>query len=181
MKRLIVVLSMFTLLGAGCSVSTNEYPDTTNMTPEQLQRAMDEEMRVNPPQYLPEIEMAMEDDFALMLKREEKMRSGTFREKAHAGQGTATITRKDGKTYLVLDAAFKTDAGPRLHVFLAGHPDPGSSTDLHSMGDLDLGALKSPSGGQVYEIPDDKADEDWRSVVVYCVPFKVVFTAASLN
>lgn len=181
MNRFIASFAIFALLGAGCSASTNEYPDTTNMTPEQLQRAMDEEMRTNPPQYLPEIEMAMEDEQARMIVKGEKALSGTFREKAHLGQGTATIARKDGKTYLVLDAAFKTDAGPRLHVYLAGHPDPNSSPDVHSMGDLDLGPLKSPFGAQVYEIPEAKAGEDWRSVVVYCVPFKVVFTAASLN
>lgn len=177
MKRLIIILSVFALLGAGCSTN----PDTAHMTPDQLERAMELEVRTNPPVYLPEIEMAMEADQALTVLRGEKVLSGTFREKARPGQGKVTITRKDGASFLVFDDAFKTENGPQLHVFLAGHPDPGSDADLQSMGDLDVGPLKSLSGAQVYEIPEAKAGEDWRSVVVYCVPFKVVFTVASLN
>lgn len=177
--RLFAVISIVILLGAGCS--TNTYPDTTNMTPDQLERAIDLDMRTNPPVYLPEIEMAMQAEEARGAMTGEKKLSGAFREKARMGQGTATITRKDGTTFLVLDDAFKTDAGPGLHVFLAGHPDPGSDADVQSMGDVDVGPLKSLSGAQVYEIPEMRAGEDWRSVVVYCVPFKVVFTVASLN
>lgn len=181
MKPLIAALSLVVLLGAGCAANTTPEYDTADMTPEQVQRAMDEEMRANPPQFLPEIEMAMEAEQARQVMGGEKERTGTFQKKAHPGEGTATITRRDGKTYLVLDESFRTDAGPRLHVFLAGHPDPSSSPDLHSMDAVDLGALKSPAGAQVYEIPEDKAGGDWRSVVVYCVPFKVVFTTAPLN
>lgn len=177
--RLFALISFVVLLGAGCGAAP--YPDTANMTPEQLDRAMELEMRTNPPQYLPEIEMAMQDEEARLAITGEKALSGTFRNKARTGQGTATIARKDGKTYLVFDVSFKSDDGPGLHVFLAGHPDPGSDADLQSMGDLDLGPLKSTSGAQVYEIPEAKAGEDWRSAAVYSVPFKVVFIAASLK
>ena len=179
MKVLVAALFALVLLGAGCFASGNQ--DIANMTPEQLDRAMELEMRTNPPQYLPEIEMAMQDEEALTVLTGEKALSGTFRNKARTGQGTATITRKDGKTYLVLNASFKSDDGPGLRVFLAGHPDPGSDADLQSMGDLDLGPLKSLSGAQVYEIPEAKAGQDWRSVVVYSVPFRVVFSVASLK
>ena len=175
--RLFAAICIVALLGAGCSTN----PDTAHMTPDQLERAMDLEMRTNPPVYLPEIEMAMQAEEARGAMTGEKKVSGAFREKARMGQGTATITRKDGTSFLVLDDAFKTENGPQLHVFLAGHPDPGSDADMQSMGDLDVGPLKSLSGAQVYEIPEAKAGEEWRSGVGYCVPFKVGFTAASLN
>jgi hypothetical protein len=176
MNRLTAVIAAAALIGAGCTPATKEYA-----TPEELQAAMQEEMRKNPPQYLPEIEMAMEEAAALDAMSGETLRSGAFAAKAHPGVGKATIVRKDGKATLVLGADFKTDAGPRLHVFLAGHPDPSSSSDLHAQEALDLGPLKSPSGAQTYDLPEGAADKAWGSVVVYCVPFKVVFTAAALQ
>lgn len=178
MRRLFAVLAAAALVGAGCApTTTQEYA-----TPEDLEAAMQEEMRKNPPQFLPEIEMAMEEAAALeAMGSGEALRSGTFSAKAHPGTGKATIVREGGKALLVLDAAFKTDAGPRLHVFLATHRDPSSSAELHEGQAVDLGPLKSPSGAQTYELPDGAADAAWGSVVVYCVPFKVVFTTASLQ
>ncbi len=178
MKRLIALVAAAVLLGAGCApATTQEYG-----TPEELEAAMEEEMRRNPPQFLPEIEMAMEEAAALeAMGGGDALRSGAFSAKAHPGAGKATIVRQDGKALLVLDAAFKTDAGPRLHVFLATHQDPSSSAELHEGQAIDLGPLKSPSGAQTYELPDGAADAAWGSVVVYCVPFKVVFTTASLQ
>ena len=197
MKRLFCAVSIIVLAGAGCASNASYGPqaaqpanvpdaaellgDVEKMTPEQLAAAMEEDMHKNPPQYLTDDQMKQEESAAASTMSGTKISSGAFAAKAHRGAGGATVVRRDGSTYLVLDAAFATDAGPRLHVFLTGHPDPANSADVHSAGDADLGPLKATSGAQVYEIPATAADGDWKSVVVYCVPFKVVFTSASLR
>lgn len=176
MKRAIALFTALALIGAGCVQKAPE-----DMTPEELEQAMELEMREHPPTFLPEIEQEMESAAARdMMATEEKLLTGSFTAKAHRGEGTVALIRKDGALFLAFDEAFKTDAGPRLHVFLSKHASPSSSAELHSGDVLDLGPLKSPSGGQVYELPAG-ADTDWKSVVVYCVPFKVVFTVATLN
>ncbi len=46
---------------------------------------------------------------------------------------------------------------------------------------VDLGSLKGNMGNQNYEIPTDLDLSDYQGVVIYCMPFHVVFATASLN
>ena len=106
--------------------------------------------------------------------------TGSFADGAHAAKGTARIEEKNGQKLLIFADDFKIEDGPDLHVYLAGSQNPQSSADLHAQGDVDLGVLKNVTGAQEYVIPAD-LDFDPASVVVYCVPFKVVFGFANLN
>ena len=106
--------------------------------------------------------------------------SGSFVAGAHDGAGTVRIEEKNGKKMLIFSSDFTTEDGPDLRVFLSGAQSPQSSADLHAEGDADLGKLKAVAGAQEYEIPAE-LDFDPASVVVYCVPFKVVFGFANLN
>ena len=46
--------------------------------------------------------------------------------------------------------------------------------------EFDLGELKGNIGNQNYEIPKDLDVDQYNSVVIYCVPFHVVFSVATL-
>lgn len=106
--------------------------------------------------------------------------SGNFFNGAHNTSGAVRIEEKNGQKILIFADDFTTEDGPDLHVYLAGVQNPQSSADLHAEGDVDLGALTNVDGAQEYVIPND-LDFDPASVVVYCVPFKVVFGYANLN
>ena len=58
----------------------------------------------------------------------------------------------------------------------------GSYSDL-VVGDdyVHLGALKGNIGNQNYEIPAEVDLSEYKSVVIYCVPFHVVFATATLS
>ena len=45
--------------------------------------------------------------------------------------------------------------------------------------EIHLGALKGNVGNQNYDIPADVDLSEYRSVVIYCVPFHVVFSTAA--
>ena len=97
----------------------------------------------------------------------------------HRGSGTATIYElEDGSRVLRLED-FEVTNGPDLHVLLVPHPDPSGRDDV--TGYLDLGELKGNIGSQNYEIPDDVDLSEYGSVVIYCVPFHVLFSTASLT
>lgn len=102
----------------------------------------------------------------------------TFTPQVHAGAGTATIQQQGDKRFIVLSDNFYSDPGPDLHVFITAASNPKTSEELHTGGAIDLGALKSTHGAQVYDIPST-VDFDIASVVVYCLPFKVIFTSAN--
>ncbi len=46
---------------------------------------------------------------------------------------------------------------------------------------IDLGSLKGNVGDQNYEIPADVDLSEYQSIVIYCQPFHVVFSIATLN
>ena len=126
-------------------------------------------------------EMAMPDDSTKMDASVVKVRSGSFQgaDSFHKGSGTATIYRSsDGKNLLRLED-FSVTNGPDLHVLLVPNPDPMGRSDVE--GYISLGKLKGNLGNQNYFLPDGDDGSGYGSVVIYCMPFHVVFSVATLN
>jgi hypothetical protein len=99
----------------------------------------------------------------------------------HRGSGTATIYRTpDGSEVLRLEDLNVTN-GPALHVVLSTHPDPERSEQVKQEGYVDLGDLKGNRGNQNYPIPAGVDTSVHKSVVIYCYPFAVVFSVATLE
>ena len=112
-----------------------------------------------------------------------KLKTGSFRDQDsfHKGSGEATIFRgPDGSLLLRLENLRVTN-GPDLHVILSPHPDPGNQGELKGPGYIDLGKLKGNRGNQNYEIPNEVDVAALGSVVIYCKPFHVIFSVATLE
>ena len=97
----------------------------------------------------------------------------------HLGEGTAVIFQQGDERILRFEDFMVTN-GPDLHVILSKHPAPASRSDVGE-DYIDLGAIKGNIGNQNYEIPADVDLSEYQSVVIYCVPFHVVFSTATLN
>jgi hypothetical protein len=106
---------------------------------------------------------------------------GTFAgaDEFHKGEGTATVYRV-GQDLILRFEAFKVTNGPDLHVILAKHAAPRSRADV-TAGYLELGKLKGNIGNQNYSLPREVSLAEYRTVVIYCKPFHVVFAAAPLK
>ena len=99
----------------------------------------------------------------------------------HRGSGQAIIyTTPEGGHLLRLENLEVTN-GPALHVVLSPHEDPTRSNEVLLEGYADLGDLKGNRGNQNYTIPADVDLSVIKSVVIYCKPFAVVFSVATLN
>ena len=108
--------------------------------------------------------------------------AGDFRDadSFHKGSGNAIIYElSTGERILRLDE-FRVTNGPDLRVLLANAPNPESRGDLDDAGYHELGKLKGNVGAQNYDIPEDIPLSDVGSVVIYCKPFRVVFSVATL-
>jgi len=115
--------------------------------------------------------------------RVEAVAMGSFKDADafHRGSGTATIYRTpDGSEVLRLEDLNVTN-GPALHVVLSTHPDPERSEQVKQEGYVDLGDLKGNRGNQNYPIPAGVDTSIHKSVVIYCYPFAVVFSVATLE
>ncbi len=99
----------------------------------------------------------------------------------HRGSGSATIYELEDGSRVLRFEDFEVTNGPDLHVILTPATSVSGRADVTEAGYVDLGALKGNVGSQNYEIPDDLDLEDYGTVVIYCVPFHVVFSVAPLT
>ena len=111
-----------------------------------------------------------------------RLKTGEFRDAdaLHRGSGQALIYDLPGGSRLLRLEDFNVTNGPELHVLLSQHPDPMRHSHLEEAGFVDLGLLKGNRGNQNYEIPGDVDVSAQQSVVIYCYPFRVVFSVATL-
>ena len=112
-----------------------------------------------------------------------RLKSGEFRDgdRFHKGSGQALIyDLPDGSKVLRFEDLEVTN-GPDLRVILTTVPDPDSSEDVHAAGYRELDKLKGNVGNQNYPIPAEADVESFKSVVIYCKPFRVVFAVANLS
>ena len=98
----------------------------------------------------------------------------------YQGEGNAAIfTLPTGERILRFED-FQVTNGPDLHVILSKHPNPTNRDDIGT-DYIDLGSLKGNIGNQNYEIPADIDLSEYQSIVIYCVPFHVLFSVAPLS
>jgi hypothetical protein len=97
----------------------------------------------------------------------------------HQGSGNATLFQGPDGAYLLRFDDFAVANGPDLHVLLSTNPAPTDHESLESY--LDLGSLKGNMGSQNYALPTGIDGAQFKSVVIYCLPFHVIFATATLN
>jgi hypothetical protein len=94
----------------------------------------------------------------------------------HRGTGPVTLVEVDGKTFVRFENV-AIQNGPDLHVYLGRGMGGAYDGDR----DLYLGTLKATNGSFNYELPAGTPVNDYRSVVVWCRAFTVLFTWADLR
>lgn len=107
---------------------------------------------------------------------------GTFggTDSIHRGEGKALLIRlADGRRFLRFED-FRVTNGPDLYVYLSGHRAPRNRTQLHEGAAFEVARLKGNVGNQNYELPADLDLTKFRSAVIYCKRFSVLFSTAEL-
>lgn len=98
----------------------------------------------------------------------------------HRGSGLATIYQLADGSHVLRFEDFNVINGPDLHVLLTSNPSPSDSSEVME-NYLDLGPLKGNVGNQNYDIPTGTDVSQFKGVVIYCQPFHVIFSTASLG
>jgi len=97
---------------------------------------------------------------------------GIFKPRAHEVAGSALLIEQNGQKILRFED-FETINGPNLHIYL--------SSELGDSDFVDLGRIKATKGSVNYDIPAGTDTEKYNKVLVWCVPFKVLFSYADLE
>ena len=160
-----------------------EFPLTANaVIPEGMDRAEAEMVMSTMAGMGEKVDEAM-PDMPAAQSSPVRLKSGEFRDgdRFHRGSGQALIyDLPDGSKVLRFEDLEVTN-GPDLRVILTTVADPDSSEDVHAAGYRELDKLKGNVGNQNYPIPADADVDSFKSVVIYCKPFRVVFAVANLS
>ena len=108
--------------------------------------------------------------------------TGSFKDadRSHKGSGQVKIiTQEDGSHLLRLEN-FSVTNGPDLYVSLAENADPKKGRDVKA-GYIALERLKANKGSQNYTIAAGTDLSKYKSVVIYCQAYSVVFSVATLQ
>jgi len=95
-----------------------------------------------------------------------------FIEQAHEVKGQALLLQ-DAEQQILRFENFETINGPNLHIYL--------SADLDATDYIDLGEIKATKGNINYSLPQNIDSKKYKHVLVWCKPFKVLFSSASLQ
>jgi hypothetical protein len=93
----------------------------------------------------------------------------------HFGRGDALLIKTAPGEYTLRFEEFSVRNGPDLFVYLSPNPDG------YDDGALDLGGLKATDGAFNYEIPPGTDVSQYKSAVVWCRQFSVLFAWATLS
>lgn len=145
------------------------------MAPEEKRRVMDGVMARMAKMDAQEISEAMPE--APSVKR-----AGPFNgaDALHKAQGLATHYRLVDGSELLRFENFEVTNGPALVVYLVQHPDPKTSADVEA-GFISLGPLKGNKGNQNYRLPSGLDVTDYKSAIIWCELFGVLFASAALK
>lgn len=97
----------------------------------------------------------------------------------HGGTGTATLYELPDGSRVLRFENFRVTNGPELHVILTRNDNPLTPEDVGT-DYIDLGPLKGNVGNQNYNVPSEIDFSQYQAVVIYCLPFRVVFSVATL-
>lgn len=100
------------------------------------------------------------------------LKQGTMTGVGHTVSGEVKVYDEAGKTVVVIDP-FMSQNGPDLKVYL--------STDENASQYINLGALKSTTGKQSYDVTGMPDLDEYKYVLIWCEAFTVIFGKAPLN
>lgn len=106
---------------------------------------------------------------------------GDFYDIERRGAGTAALHRLPGGRLALRLDGFSTSANSDLFVWLSTARRPRTSVQAARAPHTVLRELKSTVGSQNYLLPAGVEAADVRSVVIWCVPIRIAYTAATLD
>ena len=178
MNRNLVIIFLIILLGLGWYLISPAFIviETDEISPLEVQEDLISEMDPAMKKLFDE-EMEKMKDKIIDTNEDapsntEIIAQGNFIAQDHGVKGRAILISSPLKKTLRFED-FETINGPNLHIYL--------STDLEANDYVDLGKIKATKGNVNYNVDPSIDLEKYDKVLVWCVPFKVLFSYAELN
>lgn len=128
-----------------------------------------------------QVDLALDEPPPAGLGAAPVLAGGEFYDVEKKGKGSARLYRlADGRRILRFEN-FEVSNNTDLFIWLTDAASPKTSAEASKAARTVLGNLKSTVGNQNYEVPADVPDSRLRSVVIWCEPVAIAYSAASLH
>lgn len=181
MKKLIIILviiitgvAAYVVITLKSGVELDEASPFENKEVLQINdkfETMGEEMKTEFMRQVEEAKSNVMEQMAAMPSAARIIGAGDFKPRVHGVKGRALLI-KTGDQKIIRFENFETDNGPNLHIYLA--------SDLSDSDFIDLGKIRATKGNVNYEIDTSVDTSRYNKVLVWCVPFGVLFSYAEL-
>ncbi len=111
----------------------------------------------------------------------ETLHAGDLVQKQKSIAGDWEIVAEGDRNYVVFKDNFKAKNGPDLKIFLSPMELSKVNGKTATKGSVLVAKLKSVKGGQKYPIPGDIDLSNYRSVLVHCEKYAVLWGGGMLN
>ena len=147
----------------------------SEQVPEEMKEAFKEQM-------MEQVQVEVEEPKPEMINQEARgprvVSTGSFVDVAHRGSGKAHVI-DTGDNNILRFEDLAVDNGPDLRVLLSKNANVQRSADLGDY--IEVGKVKGNVGNQNYTLDAGVDVSEYKSVIIYCKPFHVVFNSADLN
>ncbi len=110
---------------------------------------------------------------------EKVFRRGTFVGSKYTVSGDVEVLKGASGERVVFKPNFSTDSGPGLRIYLVN--DAQGKVVEKPANFIDLGSIKNNKGMQTYSVPTGQSAANFKSVIVWCKTFGVLFGFATLK
>ncbi|MBA3874816.1 MAG: DM13 domain-containing protein [Anaerolineae bacterium] len=130
----------------------------------------------------PDVVVPTEEQGMPALTNPSVVAGGTFTEidALHTAKGTVILYQLPDNSRLLRLEDFSVTNGPELHVYLVRNPKPRKPEEVGN-DYIDLGALKGNVGNQNFPVPSETDLNAYQGIIIYSVPFSVIFSSAQLR
>ncbi len=101
--------------------------------------------------------------------------SYSFTKKRYSINGTAQIIKTETGSELIFDEDFRTKGGPDLKVYLSKKSLSELDNENVNLNSVKISVLRSNKGAQSYIIPEGTNLSDYKSVLIHCEAFTVLW------
>ena len=172
---ILAVLAVLVAVAGYVYFTATKTIEVQEASPLQIDDNMDTMTAVEKEQFEQGVNEAKDDVVLMdeeMAEEVSLLAQGEFKPRAHEVMGKALLIQTEGSKVLRFED-FETINGPDLHIWLA--------SSLGKDDYVDLGPNKATKGNVNYDVPADVDTNKYNKVLVWCVPFGVLFSYVELE
>ena len=118
---------------------------------------------------------------AMRSKSAEVLARGTFYAVERRGKGRVALYRLPNRRLALRFEGFSTSSNTDLFVWVSQAARPKTTKQAVAAPYDEVALLKSTLGSQNYVLPRSVKEDEARSIVIWCEPVRIVYTAAALK